>query len=60
MRYFFYFCALLNFVWIQGSVSQKVRTSKQILTASSAMVKTKTLDVIPGAFYYPEAKPREK
>ena len=33
--------------------------SKQILTASSAMVKTMTPEVIPGAFYFPEAKPRE-
>ena len=31
----------------------------QILTASSAMVKTMTPEVIPGAFYFPEAKPRE-
>ena len=31
--------------------------STQILTVSSAMVKTMTPEVIPGAFYFPEAKP---
>ena len=30
-----------------------------MLTASSAMVKTMTPEVIHGAFYFPEAKPRE-
>ena len=29
------------------------------MTASTAMVKTKTSEVIPGAFYFPEAQPRE-
>ena len=29
--------------------------SIQILTASSAMVKTMTAEAIPGAFYFPEA-----
>ena len=33
--------------------------SIQLLTASSAMVKTMTPEVIPGAFSFPEAKPRD-
>ena len=38
---------------------KKIVDSIQILTSSSAMVKTMTPEVIPGAFYFPEAKPRE-
>ena len=34
--------------------------SIQILTASSAMVKTMTPEVIPGAFNFPEAQPKGK
>ena len=37
---------------------KKIVDSIQILTSSSAMVKTMTPEVIPGAFYFPEAKPR--
>ena len=36
-----------------------LQSSIQILNASSAMVKTMTPKVIPGAFYFPDAKPRE-
>ena len=50
---------LLNEGFIVYCTVPSTRNSIQILTASSAMVKTMTPEVIPGAFYFPEAKPRE-
>ena len=51
-------CSIINVYSILLLKKKKIVDSIQILTSSSAMVKTMTPEVIPGAFYFPEAKPR--